>query len=128
MRAFTSSLILVGGIFLLGGAADAQDKKERKKAPLQDPYTEYVTVKRYAGQKSFEFNNPQVHVHAYRTTSKDGKQQFTLPVRGEGAFVGGTPPLKSQIIDKDGDVWVVVKHIGSGGDYYRLEVTKKVDK
>lgn len=126
MRAVISLLLLAGGIGFLTGESVAQDKKEPKKVPLTEPYTEYVTVKWYLGKKDAEFVRPQESVHAYRIADKGGKQRFVLRAgTAPGCVAGGAPPVKSEIIDTDGATWVLVKRVGSGSGFYNYEVEKK---
>ncbi|MBA4192590.1 MAG: hypothetical protein C0467_31870 [Planctomycetaceae bacterium] len=87
---------------------EAQEKKDEK--PLKKPYTERVELRHWVANSN-RFNLPIPGVSAYRLTDKDGKTRFGL-----SAFdATGSANPKSEITDKDGKVYVVVRDTGRDG-------------
>lgn len=105
-------LVLTG--FLITGAlamneADGQEKKSEP-PPLKAPYTMYVTVKTWRANDN-RFSNPVENVAAYWYKRDDGKTQDKngndlLACHTKGG-IGSADP-KTEITDKDGNVYVTV--------------------
>jgi hypothetical protein len=98
-------IILVGLLALTGAAtmstATAQEKKEPRDPKKAESYDEKVAVRSWDGRK---FAAPVKDVPAFRGTDRDGKP--CIWTRAHGA-THGNPTKGSELIDKDGVVWIV---------------------
>ena len=85
-------------------AADKKEKEFPTRKEGKIVFTETVTY-RYWSEQDKRFNNPIKNVNAVRWTSPDGDKQFAL----RAPDTNGKPPLKSEIEDADGFVYVITK-------------------
>lgn len=112
-------LFLLTGALTMTDTATADDKKEEKKSPSKkESYDEKVTIKEWAGDK---FGDPRDDVPAFRTEISGKTVIYIAPKPGIKS------PVKSEIIDAKGDVWVVTESKRSSDNFthYLNYVTKK---
>lgn len=106
--------LAMGGLAMLAQEAEAQEKEPKA------PYKEFVTVKRW-GEAGKKFQDPHKDVMAFRRLEKG--EVITIFIRSADT-AGGTPEPKTEIVDADGNVFVVTKVFG-GPPEYACRVTKK---
>jgi hypothetical protein len=111
------ALFLTLGVLAVTAADPTPAQEPKDEPPLKSPYTERITYRYWSGSLGKHLADRRVE--AYRK-EKDGRVKFFLRSNQAGT---GLPPPMSEIIDKDGVIWVVTK--SSAGDQYMAEVARK---
>lgn len=117
----------LGGMAMLAQDVDAQDKKEE---PPKEPYTQWMSVRPWSANDK-KFINPHNNIPAYwpkddkgqPRKDKDGSQWIIL---GHGVHSATGP--KSELTDRSGKVWLVVRVIRRETGETTLTVTPKPEE
>lgn len=120
MRAMLVAFTVTGAISMsdIQAANEGQEKKEEKKEP-KDPYKEFVTVRRWTNNDK-KFENAHKDVMAFR---RDIKGSLVIALRAADT-AGGVPEAKTEIIDAEGNVYIITK-VSGNVPRYDCYVTKK---